>query len=104
MITTKSFEGSHELIKQGAHIVTSARDILVQYGVASEEASTPARNFSSPGEEKIFAIIADASQGMSIDDIIDASGMTSADVSMHLSVLSLAGIIKELYGMFFIQK
>src|SRR3989344_8773719 len=84
-------KGTNKLIKQGAHLIESAEDVLEIYGINFERKNTEKIELS-PQEQKIFESIAEPSD---IDTIIRTCRMPSYEVQAVISFLELRGIIKR---------
>jgi DNA processing protein len=94
--------GTNRLIREGAKLVTQAEDILEEISIASQPAlEVPPRPKLTDEEARIFSIL--GPQSMHIDQVIALSALPSAQVSVTLLSLELAGHIKQLPGMRFIK-
>lgn len=95
MVYSTNSKGTNKLIKQGAHLVESAEDILEIYGINISRFNLDTRlNLPelSPQEQKVFDSISEPSD---IDTIIRACKMPSYEVQALVSFLELRGIIKK---------
>ncbi|MEK7094316.1 MAG: DNA-processing protein DprA [Patescibacteria group bacterium] len=88
-----NFTGSHELIKQGASLVTTASDILSVLGIASEK--QPDTQNLSPEEAAILSVLKEAKKPLSIDKIIEMSHLQAPIANQLVSFLLLKGLIEE---------
>jgi DNA processing protein len=94
--------GTNRLIREGAKLVTQAEDILEEISIASQPAlEVPPQPKLTDEEAKIFSIL--GPQSMHINQVIALSALSSAQVSVTLLSLELAGHIKQLPGMRFIK-
>src|ERR1051325_8983781 len=98
-------KGTHKLIKEGAKLIEDAEDILVEfeYLFAKKARSdtpfalgiNPALNLNEV-EAKVYGAI--DNDEISMDEIIQASGLTSAMVSATLLALEMKKLVKQLPG------
>ncbi|WP_137151989.1 DNA-processing protein DprA [Devosia sp. FKR38] len=97
-------EGGNALIKQGAHLVTSAADIIAVLGTADPArtalfdhdwtpALTPELPPPSP-DDKSQLLVALSATPVAVDDLVAQSGLPAASVQMLLLELDLAGQIE----------
>jgi len=95
--------GSHRLIKEGARLVESAADILEELNLyALQEEQITIDSFTtgfSDEEKKLLNEI--PYQPMHIDNIIQLSGFTAAEVSTMLLSLELKKVICQTPGKYF---
>lgn len=99
-ITNQNSFGTNWLIKQGAHAVTAAEDILhlLEITPQKQTLSTPSL---SPEESLIYALI--TSEPQSIDTIFDASKLDIAVLSSTLSAMEIKNLVKNVGQMHFIR-
>jgi DNA processing protein len=95
---SRQYRGSHELLKQGATLVTCAEDVLQELNLPLREALNNAADMggaiaASGPEETILDLI--FHQSTSVDSIITASGLTAAEVSSMLLTLELQGLVSR---------
>jgi DNA processing protein len=97
--------GAHELIRQGAHLVESAEDILRELGAIlqawgkdiSTQGAVPEEIISlAPHEEQIIALIDETP--VHIDKIIEKSGLGPAITTATLLELELKGLVRQTAG------
>lgn len=117
-IYSKMSAGTAALIKDGAKLVYSAKDVLEELGLSAQ----PARLFVDGGgfekaSEEIYGKVAPNSSELKmilefiqddpkhIDEIIKKTGMSASQVSSHLSLAEIAGVVKHLgSGVYFLKK
>lgn len=94
-------KGCHQLIKQGAKLVDGVQDILEELNYPSSSTAhphqtTPATTpLDTPKHPLLLHI---GYEPISIEQLIDASGLTSSEVSSMLLVLELEGKVASLAG------
>lgn len=96
-------QGTNQLIKQGAKLVSCIEDILDELpGSASLTSALPReRRFDlSPDEETVHCLL--AASPLHIDEITTKSALTAGDVSAILLRLELKGAVQQLPGKYFV--
>jgi DNA processing protein len=99
----------HQLIKQGAKLVTCAEDVIEELPtpvraalVQAEQPEAAQRNLLAGaalnGSEKKLYELLNAEELIPIDDIVERSGLNSSDVLATLFNLEMKGIIRQLPG------
>jgi DNA processing protein len=101
----RTFDGCHELIREGAVLVRSAEDILTELaprlGRRPEPVLTPrTRPELGPEERRVVEVIGGREQAH-IDHIARTLGMESARVSQTLLMLELKQVVTKLPGMYY---
>jgi DNA processing protein len=100
--------GTNRLIREGAKIVTSVKDILEEFpGLepsiktdTSAEINVPAT--LSPEEQKILKCL--SHEPLHVDKIIQAATLETAVVNSILSILEIRGFVKNIGGMNYIKQ
>ncbi|HET9577548.1 MAG TPA: DNA-processing protein DprA [Usitatibacter sp.] len=88
-------KGCHELIRQGAKLVESAQDVLVELGLAGAKQEAPRKERTHPLLEKMgFAPV-------SIDQMAERTGVGAAALAADLSRLEVEGRVQALPGGWF---
>jgi DNA processing protein len=87
--------GSHELIRNGATLVTHADHILVQLDVARAEAHSQTRLLlpDTPAERILYAII--GAEPRHVDELCHASGLPIHETSGTLLAMELKGLVRQ---------
>ena len=94
------YYGSHQLLKQGAALVSSAKDVihclsepLSRFVQANTSLTSTSLSIASNTDAKHFLLKYISTESTSIDDIILGSELTSAEVSSMLLELELLGVV-----------
>ena len=105
MVTNPNTEGIHKLIKEGAAVVTEAKDILDHLGWINIKTN---KNTNSnielkllDNEKKIYEIL--DLEPMSFDDLINQSKLTVEELMSTLTSMELSGIITQMPGQNFVK-
>ena len=94
-ITSSLSDGTNGLIRQGAAPLLSAEDVFAALGIEAPTATAP--DLSPVGEE-LLRLVADAPR--SVDELVRASGRSSAEVAAALVELELAGVVASADGVY----
>jgi DNA processing protein len=102
-------QGTHQMLKEGARLVTSVDDILeelrlVPLPISSDAAEGSATDVRLPElEQAVFACV-DGGESSDIDAIASRSGLAMPAVSSALLHLELKRLVRQLPGKRFIRK
>lgn len=113
-ITHQNYRGSHQLIRNGARLVSSFEDIiedisgLLEYQENGKEfIDTVLKNnpieYADEEGKMIIEILKKAETPLSVDNIAESTKLESHVVRQHLTFLLLDGYIKEQGGLFLIS-
>lgn len=104
----KTSEGTNDLIKQGAKLVTSVQDILEELKISSSGAGPSSSNGGEGGipqlsdkETNIYRLISD--EARHIDKIATLASVSVSDALSLLLSMELKGLVKQLSGKMFVR-
>jgi len=102
-ITDTRSEGTNHLIKtNAAQLVTSARDIAMALGWEIPGAMPQRVYFDphqvTPKERTVYNVIADSSDGVTLDKIAEETNLSVSEVSTILLNMELAAMVRQLPG------
>ncbi|NUZ06434.1 DNA-processing protein DprA [Piscinibacter koreensis] len=90
--------GCHALIKQGAKLVDSAADVLDELGVTSAPALPRAVATAAPPAKEDALLAALGFDPISIDSLVERTGLSAGELSVRLLDHELEGRVKRLPG------
>lgn len=90
-----NFAGSHELIRQGATLTTSAGEILEAWGITREEKIDAMTKDASVEEALILEGLRNIREPLDVDKIVAITKLEPQIVNQTLSFLLLRNLIKE---------
>lgn len=102
-ITSPKSEGCNYLIRMGAKVVTSANDIIEEYGGVAPSKRQELRQQLEGVELKIYELLSEKGP-LHVDELSELLELTSSQTITHLFVLEMKGVIHELPGKFFAIK
>jgi DNA processing protein len=91
-------KGVHQFLKLGATPVTTSADILEVLGFSTQHVQ-PQMDISDRSKEEL-RILSALSEPQTRDALIDITGFSSAELSIHISQLELDGLVSEQAGIF----
>lgn len=99
-IFSETSEGTNHLIKQGAHPVTSAEDILDVLGV--DKVIRPVTNYEPANQEEAILLEMLSSSPIHIDELTRSTSLHSASVGSTLSLLEIKGRVQHVGGQYYV--
>jgi len=101
-INSKNYEGSNNLLKDGASLVTNVKDIFDYYGV--EEKSKNSLSEEIIGNDGIILKTLKNNNGqLTIDKLSEITSINVEDLNKNLAMLIIKGIIKEINGTYLLS-
>ena len=94
-VSHSNFKGSHELIRQGATLVTSPDDILEAYDIKKHEVANKNNRFASSEEMLVLTALKDSITAIDVDKIIQMTRLEPRIVNKTITFLLLKHCIKE---------
>lgn len=88
----------HHLLREGARVVESADDIMSELGLTTGSPVEPGAQTGegAGGESRLLALL-DAGPRQ-LDDLVEASGLSAADVAAMVTMLEIRGLVRTLPG------
>jgi DNA processing protein len=95
-----NYKGSHQLIRDGARLITSIEDIFedLNIDVATKyENNTNIQNYKIEDANQllILKVVQEAGKPISIDKILETSKLDPQTANQSIALLTIAGVIKE---------
>jgi DNA processing protein len=99
-ITSDVSAAPHYLLKNGATLVTSARDILDELEINSKVKIQKAKKVlpTTPEEQKILKVL--GTDGIDIDSLVRISGLSTGALLSALTMMELKGMVKNVGGVY----
>ncbi len=103
-ISNPNYEGSNDLIKQGAQLVTSSEDVLHVLGIEEDKNAATEQQlpFLDETQQKIVAYLTEIGEPMHTDALCEKVALSAAVLSEALAMLTIANIVKESGGRYYI--
>lgn len=98
------YEGSHQLLKEGASLITSAYDVLKDLGVVlqEDEADHSLPILNDERQQVIFNTIKEAANPIGVDKIAEITKIAIPELNRAISIMVIQGIIKENRGKYYV--
>ena len=105
-IASSLYFGSHQLIRNGAKLVTKPSEILedLKWPQKTDEQATGIFNFENKTQERIFDIIKSSGDYLSVDKICEITKLNPRDVSSALMQMTFEGFLTDDGGKYRISK
>lgn len=98
-IFAKTSQGTNNIIKKGAKMVTCAEDILEEYDIYLKSQKSNLKIVGeNPIEDKILAVL--SGEPITADDIIRQTGLAVSEINVALTMMELHKKIKNVRGKF----
>ncbi len=97
-------KGPNNLIKQGAHPVTSASDIIDALGLENVKTHIESKKTLPETEEETLLLATLSHDPTHINDIIQDTKMSTSVVSSTLTIMEMKGMVKNVGGMEYVLK
>ncbi len=101
--THPNFAGSHNLIRNGAELVTDPAHILEALGLATVSAPAQVPKGENPDEEQILQALTGFTTPLDIDKIIELTNLETQVVTQTLGFLVLKNSVTETHGGYMIK-
>jgi DNA processing protein len=92
-----NYVGSHALVRDGARLTASIKDILEDLGLENSESGLGKENISEV-ESLILKVITDAGHTIEVDKIIQLTKLDAQKVNQNLASLLIKGFLEEAGG------
>jgi DNA processing protein len=105
----KNYEGSHMLLREGARLVTSAKEILEDLNIQAPIAEVDSQgggdlpipqNIDDQAQILIFKTIQQSKEPLNVDRIVEITKLEPSVANQKLTFLMLRGLIEEKNGKF----
>ena len=100
-VTSQNYAGSHKLIKQGAGLVTCAKDIFDAFNISSAAISQSALPMLGK-EQKIIYKVLRSGGALDADKLSELTKLDTVILNQNLTTLLIEGFVKESNGKYFV--
>lgn len=90
-----NFFGSHQLIRQGAELVTTPEEILEAYGLTENDRAAREELTATPEEKQVLLALRATNAPLEVDKIVEMTKLEPRIANQALSFLLLKRLIKE---------
>lgn len=97
-IFEKNTQGTHDLLKSGAHLITSAQDILeiIGFQQTATAGGSHQKKFQGTDEEfKIYQTLQSHPQGLSLNQLTEHTGASTSSLMTTLTMLEMSGYTSQ---------
>jgi len=101
-VTSQNYAGSHKLIRQGATLVTCAKDIFDCFNISSAKTIQTALPMLGQEQKKIFKTLQSAAQPLTADKLVELTKINAPILNQNLTTLLIEGFVKESNGKYFV--
>ena len=99
---SKKTQGSNDLLKQGAILVTDASEILENFGLKPRDKKASRAKSLSKEESSLLRLLAKA-ETLHVDEIVEKSVLSPQKTMTLLTGLAVKGAVRELPGKYFAE-
>lgn len=101
-----NYKGSHQLIRDGARLITSVKDIFedlniqtpnLKFKIFNKDSKTNSE-ITDANQLLILNVIQEAGKPISIDKILETSKLDPQTANQSIALLTIAGVVKETGG------
>ena len=94
-INHPNYYGSHQLIRDGARLISSTEDVLEDLGISVNQHKPAFENIKDKNQLLIIQTIKEAGHPLNIDKIIELTKLEPQVVNQSIALLSIQGVVKE---------
>lgn len=100
-VTSQNYAGSHKLIKQGAGLVTCAKDIFDAFNISSAAISQSALPMLGKEQKLIYKVLRSGG-ALDADKLSELTKLDTVILNQNLTTLLIEGFVKESNGKYFV--